>query len=73
MLSHAGSSMVNGPTESLTMRRRFDMENRAYAFITGLFMITLVSAAIAAWVWLSNRHVEHRPYVIVSLRTRSQD
>lgn len=58
--------MVNGPTESLTTRRRFDMENRAYAFITGLFMITLVSAAIAAWVWLSNRHVEHRPYVVVS-------
>ena len=42
------------------------MENRAYAFSTGLFMIALSSAAIAAWMWLGNRHVEHQPYVVVS-------
>lgn len=42
------------------------MENRAYALITGLFVIALGIAAVAAWMWLSGYGKEGKTYVVVS-------
>lgn len=47
------------------------MENRAYALITGLFVIALGIAVVAGWVWLSGYGDERNPYVVVSKDTVS--
>lgn len=47
------------------------MENRAYALITGLFVIALGIAVVAAWVWLSGYGEERKTYVVVSKDTVS--
>ena len=42
------------------------MESRAYAFITGLFVIVLI-AAIVAWAnWLAQEPEDRKPYRVVA-------
>jgi len=55
---------VLGPDSSSA--RQGDMENRAYALITGLFVIILGAALIGVYYWLGSYSVERRPYVITT-------
>src|SRR5690349_6565908 len=42
------------------------MENRAYALITGLFLIGILAAIVIAAQWLGGDHTERVPYRVVS-------
>ncbi len=42
------------------------MENRAYALVTGLFILLLGAAVIAAALWLGGGTGERSPYIVVS-------
>jgi len=42
------------------------MESRAYALITGLFVIILGAALIGVYYWLGSYNVEQVPYVITT-------
>ncbi len=42
------------------------MNNRAYALLTGLFVLSLAAAIVIVGVWMSGSHVQTRPYVVVT-------
>ena len=42
------------------------MNNRAYALLTGLFVLSLVSAVAIIGVWMSGSHQDTRPYIVVT-------
>jgi len=43
-----------------------DMENRAYALATGVFIIVLAAALAFLGFWLSGGHQPQKPYIVVS-------
>jgi phospholipid/cholesterol/gamma-HCH transport system substrate-binding protein len=42
------------------------MNNRAYALLAGLFVLSLAAAIVVVGVWMSGSHAETRPYVVVT-------
>ncbi|HVC37753.1 MAG TPA: MlaD family protein, partial [Gammaproteobacteria bacterium] len=42
------------------------MNNRAYALMTGLFVLLLAAAIVFAGVWMSGSHKQTRPYIVVT-------
>ncbi len=42
------------------------MNNRAYALLTGVFVLLLASAAIIIGIWMSGSHLKTRPYIVVT-------
>ena len=42
------------------------MNNRAYALLTGLFVLSLTAAIVFVGVWMSGSHVQTRPYIVVT-------
>jgi phospholipid/cholesterol/gamma-HCH transport system substrate-binding protein len=42
------------------------MNNRAYALMTGLFVLLLATVIILAGVWMSGSHAQTRPYIVVT-------
>ncbi len=42
------------------------MNNRAYALLTGLFVLLLAAAIVIAGVWMSGSHLQTRPYIVVT-------
>jgi phospholipid/cholesterol/gamma-HCH transport system substrate-binding protein len=42
------------------------MNNRAYALLTGLFVLSLTAATLVFGVWMSGSHKQTRPYVVVT-------
>lgn len=42
------------------------MNNRAYALMTGLFVLLLAAAIVIAGVWMSGSHAQTRPYIVVT-------
>lgn len=42
------------------------MNNRAYALMTGLFVLLLAAAIVIAGVWMSGSHAQMRPYIVVT-------
>jgi phospholipid/cholesterol/gamma-HCH transport system substrate-binding protein len=47
------------------------MVDRAFALFTGLFILFLGAGAVAAWLWLSDRHVAREPYMVVTQQSVS--
>jgi phospholipid/cholesterol/gamma-HCH transport system substrate-binding protein len=58
--------MAGVPGPYSNSARQGEMENRAYALITGLFVIILGVALIGVYYWLGSYSVERRPYVITT-------
>jgi phospholipid/cholesterol/gamma-HCH transport system substrate-binding protein len=42
------------------------MNNRAYALLTGLFVLSLAAAIVLVGVWMSGSRTETRPYLVVT-------
>jgi len=42
------------------------MNNRAYALMTGLFVLLLAATIVIAGVWMSGSHTQTRPYIVVT-------
>jgi phospholipid/cholesterol/gamma-HCH transport system substrate-binding protein len=42
------------------------MNNRAYALMTGIFVLLLASAIVITGVWMSGSHAQTRPYIVVT-------
>jgi phospholipid/cholesterol/gamma-HCH transport system substrate-binding protein len=42
------------------------MNNRAYALLTGLFVLLLTAAIVIAGVWMSGSRTQTRPYIVVT-------
>ena len=47
------------------------MENRSYAFMTGVFTLTLLAAAILISLWLNRDRIERVPYLVATTRSVS--
>ena len=47
------------------------MENRSYAFMTGVFTLTLLTAAILISLWLNRDRIERVPYLLATTRSVS--
>ncbi|HEX4301118.1 MAG TPA: MlaD family protein [Gammaproteobacteria bacterium] len=42
------------------------MNNRAYALLTGLFVVSLIAAVVVVGIWMSGSHAQTRPYIVVT-------
>ena len=42
------------------------MNNRAYALMTGLFVLLLAATIVIAGVWMSGSHTQTRSYIVVT-------
>lgn len=47
------------------------MENKSYAFITGVFTLTLLAVAILISLWLNRDRIERVPYLLATTRSVS--